>query len=220
MSEPRNIYIARHGHREDFVGDRWGDIWHRTALRPHDPALSESGITQAKELGRRLQGLNIRHLFASPFLRTVETAYYVTQTLGLPIKVEEGICEWLNPQWYSRAPDFLPQEEIAARFPAVDVTYRSRMHRHYPEPSETEDAWPTIRAAVHRLLNDFEGDLLFIGHGASVAGIASALGDPEASSSSKMCSLSQFVQADGKWDMLLKGCTNHLSITEETLRFH
>jgi broad specificity phosphatase PhoE len=41
----------------------------------------------------------IAHIFASPFLRTVQTANAVAEMLNLPIKLETGLSEWLNPVW-------------------------------------------------------------------------------------------------------------------------
>ena len=66
----RTVWLVRHGNRQDFV-DR---SWRETAARPHDPPLSADGREQARETGRFLAGEPIDHLFASPFLRAVETA--------------------------------------------------------------------------------------------------------------------------------------------------
>lgn len=236
------VYLARHGHREDFIGDKWGDRWHRTAERPHDPALSEIGVRQAQELGERLRAGDdgatiqpIRHVFASPFLRTVETAAHVAAALGLTVKIEGGICEWLNPEWYRRAPAFLPPEEMERRFPGrIDLSYTSRVVRAFPESDERDDAWPHVRETMARLIAQYgaDGPLLFVGHGSSVAGMAWALGGDEAAArlAPKMCSLVRFQRSAPSasspddplfgWEMTLPGCVRHLSVTEEVLRFH
>ena len=218
MSEPRNIYIGRHGHREDFLGDSWIETWQQTALRPYDPGLSGIGVAQAKQLGQRLQGLNVSYIFASPFLRTLETAHYVAEALQLPVKIEEGICEWLHPRWFQTDPDFLNLSEARTKFPHIDIEYKSRLRRTYPEYDEKTDVWPKIGPLIHTLMEQFEGGLLFIGHGSSVTGIARALGGPDVKIIRKTCSLIHFVQQDRQWHMLLNGCTNHLSVTEHTVR--
>ena len=99
----QTIWIARHGNRLDFVNPEWFN----TAERPYDPPLSPDGIVQAQELGQRLVGERIRHIFASPFLRTVQTADRVAQILDLPIKIESGLGEWLNPDWMKSDPERL-----------------------------------------------------------------------------------------------------------------
>ena len=89
------VWIARHANRLDFVNPEWFN----TAERRYDPPLSDDGIEQAKLLAKRLKGVGIRHIFASPFLRTVQTAHAVSETIGVPVKVEAGLSEWLNAEW-------------------------------------------------------------------------------------------------------------------------
>ena len=75
----QRIWIIRHGNREDFQNPGWA----KTAQRPFDPALSPDGETQAKEVGRRLQDEPIHCVFASPFLRTIQTASHIAEALDL-----------------------------------------------------------------------------------------------------------------------------------------
>ena len=81
------VWIARHANRLDFVNPEW----FLTAERPFDPPISEDGKVQAQQLARRLKGENISHIFASPFLRTVQTANYVAEALSLSINLESGL---------------------------------------------------------------------------------------------------------------------------------
>jgi broad specificity phosphatase PhoE len=215
----RTIWISRHGHREDFIGDAWGDVWHRTAARPHDPALAELGVRQATELGQRLRDRGIAHLFASPFLRTVQTAQHVADAIDRTIKVEHGICEWLNPQWYNKPPDFLPLSALKQRFDRVDVTYEPRVRPLYPEVNEPTEVWPRVARTLDLLLAQFEGDLLFIGHGSSCAGLVEALAGPGCGFGMRMCAVTRFTGDRGKWALLDKGCVKHLSESETQLRF-
>lgn len=129
----QTVWIARHGNRQDFVDSSW----HRTAERPFDPGLSADGILQAKELGKRLQGKKIAHIFASPFLRTVETAHYVAEALDLSIKVESGLSEFLNPNWFFSTPECLTLDSLSQLFPRVDRSYTSRVIAEFPETEQT-----------------------------------------------------------------------------------
>lgn len=220
MAAMRQVWICRHGHREDFIGDQSGGDWHKTAARPHDPALSPLGVRQAIELGRRLRGQGIAHLFASPFLRTVQTAHHVSQAIELPIKIERGICEWLNPKWFAKEPDFLPPAELVRTYPRIDVTYRSRGTATHPEPDEPSDAWPRVRRTVHALLAEFPGDLLFVGHGSSCVGLAKAVAGPGTSVTTKMCSVTRLAFDGMQWSVLDNGCVKHLSESEGEVRLH
>ncbi|MCA1993827.1 MAG: histidine phosphatase family protein [Coleofasciculus sp. S288] len=210
----QTIWIARHGNRLDFVNPEWFN----TAERPYDPPLSEDGIVQAKQLGQRLVGEGIAHIFASPFLRTVQTASFIADALDLPIKIESGLSEWLNPEWMRADPERLSFEVLQERFPRIDANYTSRVIARYPETSieVLERAAHTAR----RLTAEFSEDLLFVGHGASVVGTTQGLvgGTPEINAS--LCCLVKLVRQEQEWIMELNGDTSHLSQTEEVIRFH
>jgi broad specificity phosphatase PhoE len=201
----RNVYIARHGHREDFIGELWNAEWQARAERQYDPGLSETGIIQAKELGKRLAAYDVRHLFASPFLRTVETAHYVAEALECQIKIEAGICEWLNPGWFPASPQLLSLAELCRRFSRIDPSYHSRLLRAFPEHNETSGVWPRMAVLLKQLLGEFEGDLLFIGHGSSVAGLARALGGDDVAVTPRLGALIHFQNQGSGWSLLLDG---------------
>ena len=42
-----------------------------------------------------MQDENIQHIYASPFLRTVQTAHQVADVLSVPVRVEYGLSEGL-----------------------------------------------------------------------------------------------------------------------------
>src|SRR4028118_1914572 len=128
----QTVWIARHGNRLDFVNPEWFN----TAERPYDPPLSEDGFIQAKQLGQRLVGEGIKHIFASPFLRTVQTATQIADILDLSIKLESGLSEWLNPAWMKTTPEKLPLEVLQELFPRIDPSYTSRVIAQYPETNE------------------------------------------------------------------------------------
>lgn len=210
----QTVWIARHANRLDFVTPEW----FLTAERPYDPPISEDGRVQAQQLAQRLKGEAIAHIFASPFLRTVQTANYVAEALDLPLKLEWGLCEWLNPEWMATKPETLPPEVLAEKFPRIDLSYTSRVWRYYPETSETVLAQS---GAVARILaEEFSEDILLVGHGASVLGTTQGLvgGTPEVKAS--LCCLVKVVRDTQGWVMELNGDTSHLSQTETLVRFN
>jgi broad specificity phosphatase PhoE len=210
----QTVWIARHGNRLDFVNPEWFN----TAERPYDPPLSEDGVVQANQLGQRLVGEGIRHIFASPFLRTVQTANFVADALDLPIKLESGLSEWLNPAWMQTNPERLSMQELQELFPRIDPSYTSRIIAHYPETSEK--VLERTAETAKRLMTEFSEDILLVGHGASVVGVTQGLvgGTPEVNAS--LCCLVKLVRQEQEWVMELNGDTSHLNQTEDVIRFH
>lgn len=210
----QTVWIARHGNRLDFVNPEWFN----TAERPYDPPLSEDGLVQAKQLGQRLIGEGIVHIFASPFLRAVQTANQVAETLDLTIKIESGLSEWLNPAWMKAEPEKLPFNVLQAQFPRIDPSYTSRVIAQYPETSEM--VLDRTGETVQRLTAEFSEDLLLVGHGASVVGTTQGLvaGTPEINAA--LCCLVKLVRRGQNWVMELNGDTTHLNQTEEVIRFN
>jgi broad specificity phosphatase PhoE len=208
---PRVVWIVRHGDRLDLADPTWV----RTAARPCDPPLAPSGIVQSHALARRLTAERIAHLFASPFLRTVETAHHVASALDLGIKVEPGFSEWLSPAWFPQPPRLLSLDQLAQRFPRIDHAYKTRGGAHYGESGE--EALARSGATVRRLVDDFDGDLLIVGHGASVLGATASLLDADASAirstlrDMPYASIVKLIQHQATWVIELASDTTHLS---------
>lgn len=175
------IYVARHGERRDFVDPEW----YMTAENPHDPPLTDTGKEQATELGQKLSSLNIRHVFASPFWRCVNTASNAAAAISpnLRVCIEPGLCEWLNAQWYSDTeggPRWRTVESLASEFSNVESSYNSVFpmtfnFEGFPEPFEkvTTRCDKTYRAVLERFQTD--GNILFVGHGSSVESMINVL---------------------------------------------
>lgn len=211
---PQTVWIARHGNRLDFVNPEWFN----TAERPYDPPLSDDGMIQAKQLGQRLVGEGIKHIFASPFLRTVQTANCVADALDLPIKLESGLSEWLNPEWMKTEPERLPFEVLHEQFPRIDLNYTSRVIAQYPETNM--EVLERTAETAQKLTAEFSQDILLVGHGASVLGAAQGLveGTPEINAA--LCCLVKLVRQGEDWVIELNGDVSHLSQTEDVIRFH
>lgn len=209
------VWISRHGNRLDFVHPDW----FLSADRPFDPPLSGDGIIQAQELGQRLQGENITHIFASPFLRTVQTAYQVAEILDLPIKIERGLSEWLNPEWMPSMPENLSIKMLRKLYPRIDINYTSRVVPKYPEVKE-ETCWERAGRTAQILAAEFSQDILLVGHGASVFGAAQGLvgGMPQVKTS--LCCLVKIVRYGEKWQMELNGDNSHLTQKETIVRLY
>ncbi len=210
------IWIARHANRLDFVHPDW----FLTAERRYDPPLSDDGIIQTQQLAQRLSGEKIVHIFASPFLRTVQTANAVAEVLNLPIQLETGLSEWLNPAWMTEEPEKLSTSALAELFPRIDISYTSRVAAKYPETQlqVRERAGQTARCLA---MEFFPEDILLVAHGASVLGAAMGLVGEVAKTEVKasLCSIVKVVRQESEWLLELKGDTSHLHQTEDLVRF-
>ncbi|WP_138502109.1 histidine phosphatase family protein [Nostoc sp. PA-18-2419] len=210
------VWIARHANRLDFVNPDW----FLTAERRYDPPLSDDGMIQAQQLAKRLKGEKIAHIFASPFLRTVQTANAVAQVLNLPIKLETGLSEWLNPVWMTEEPERLSTPALTELFNRIDIAYTPRIAANYPETQQKvrERSGQTARCLATEFFPD---NILLVAHGASVLGAAMGLVGEIAKTEVKasLCSLVKVVRDEPEWLLELKGDTSHLTHIEEVIRF-
>lgn len=212
----QTVWIARHGNRIDFVNPEWFN----TAERRYDPYLSDDGFVQAQQLANRLVGEGITHIFSSPFLRTVQTANLVAETLDLPLKLQWGLGEWLNPEWMSTYPETLTPTALAEQFPRIDLSYPIG-EAHYPET--WQDCLNRTAKTAQNLVTAFPNDdLLFVGHGPSVLGTAMGLVPTLTEQDIKvsLCCLVKLVRQNNDWFVELYGDVSHLDQTETTLRFN
>lgn len=212
----QTIWIARHANRLDFVNPDW----FMTAERRYDPPLSDDGMVQASQLANRLKSEKITAIFSSPFLRTVQTANKVAEVLNLPIKLESGLSEWLNPDWMSENPEKMPMEDLIALFPRIDTNYTSRVIAQYPEVGKT--AFLRAAETAKKLAAEFSEDILLVGHGASILGATIGLvGEvAETEIQAALCCLIKVVRLDVQWVLELNGDTSHLAQVEEVIRFN
>jgi broad specificity phosphatase PhoE len=202
----QEIWICRHGNRIDFIDPTWVG---------HDPHLSSDGMLQAEATGRRLKGEPIHHIFASPFLRAVQTANCIAEELDLDIKIEYGFSEWLNAEWFDEIPQCIPMEELVERFPRVDASYVSAIIPTFPE-NYGMAAKRSGEAA--KIIADLyaESNLLFVGHGLSVHGIIAGLFPEHPEIFPGLCSISKIIRLDNTVIMEINSDSSHLSSGESS----
>ena len=158
------------------------------------------------------------HIFSSPFLRTIQTAYEVAKVLDLPIKLEAGLCEWLNPYWMDETPETHPQQWLAQQYPLIDGNYQSYVEPQYPE-TETK-LYKRTATTVNKLVTKFSEDILIVGHGGSVLGTTRGLVTENLTFKVSLCSLTKVVYCNNNWQLELTADTSYLSQTEQKVRFN
>lgn len=202
------LWLARHANRQDFADPEWA----ATADRPHDPGLSEDGIHQAKQLGRRVAALDIDQILSSPFLRAVETADHVADATDDPILLEPGLGEWLNDEWFETAPTTLAPSMLADRFHRVAPQSADDPCRRPRYPESKHEALARLGATGQCLIDRHAGEtLLLIGHGITVQGVLHGLvGEEVPDPGCPLASLTKMVGEDGSWRIALRNDTSHL----------
>lgn len=207
----QTIWVARHGTREDFLDP----TWRLRAKRPFDPALSRSGHQQAQELAHRLQDQPVDLIFASPFYRTLQTASYSANTLGLSLRPEWGIAEHLLE--LNDDPDIITSAEAVVEFPHLDQQHVSVLRPTYPE--STEVACGRAATAVRVLADQYSGqNLLFVSHATIVVGIVRQLANIQRRINVPVCSLFELRRQAAGWELVREADISHLSDKPLSLR--
>src|SRR5436190_6983124 len=89
---PARLFLARHGEAE----------YETELLMDHGGSLSAVGRAQARELGEKLRGERIAHVYCSTLSRAVQTAELAAAVLGVEVTVREGLGEFAVGDAYGK----------------------------------------------------------------------------------------------------------------------
>ena len=174
----RRIFVTRHG-QPDLKRER-------PKYNSGDHLLSPLGLKQAAALGKYLKKQNFQgRIYASPYLRTVETAVVIGRELGLPVYPEACIQERVS-RGGGKSPAALPNltkggcslaklREIFGAGIAPDARLADDwLYKNY-EDWKTVHV-PRIKRGLHQLLAaQPTGDVLLVCHAGSVRGLNVAM---------------------------------------------
>jgi broad specificity phosphatase PhoE len=203
------MYVVRHGERRDSVDPDWESV----ADRVHDPPLTELGRWAAWRVGRRFAAaeISVDGIYASPFLRTVETADEICRELGTSFELEPGLGEYRNPEWFDAEPETLPPARLRERFGTVRLGRDPHVVPAFPETHAA--ARERIATAARRLAAGVRGSVLLVGHGITVAGVVEGLVGPAVDADAPLCGVTRLeADADGAWRLDYTGDTSHLDV--------
>ncbi len=211
MTITRSLYLVRHGHRLDEVDKNW---YKADNANKYDPPLSDTGKSQAEKLAERLKQEPIDWIFSSPYWRALQTAHPIAEALDMPLYVENGVGEWLGKSMIPHEPNIMPAFQRRDEFPMLEFSHNPRVIPHYPET--VAQCFERLENAITQLLDCYEGNLLIVGHGRTVTGIAHRLvGKPESNFKLKNAGITKLDFEDGKWVTRLNSDDTHL--TAETM---
>ncbi|CAO3614164.1 unnamed protein product [Mucor hiemalis] len=214
----KEIWVVRHGFREDWAND---NPPLPTQLR-NDPPLSQLGREQSMEVANYLKDKSIDRIYSSPLYRVLETVYPLVQECDIPLHIDYALGEWYDLT-HKRYLPCAPLETLKQLFPKLDIEHYTSS---IPLPTDIETADECharvkkgLDILIHRL--DTEKDpphtILLSGHAASaICAVRALLNEPLFYVNCGICSLSHLVrQPDQTWKIIRNGDCNHLSQGEQ-----
>jgi broad specificity phosphatase PhoE len=228
MAKKQSVWIIRYGLTEHPLVENLG---------PFDSDIHPvEGVEHAQCIAKRIAESQDSPaiVYSSPFLRTAHTAHILaTELSGTPVKLEEGLWEWLTPSLLVE-PNGVKTEprsaaELAGMFDTIDASYESVNpvakddSQIVPEGSphfiENEDAL-LMRCAttITRLLDAAQGkSIAIVSHAPCDQAIAFHLEGAATVSESKLGpwplgGITMFSRTldGGQWTMEMYGDTKHM----------
>lgn len=207
-----HLYIARHGVRPAQTPAGFPLDDEPYTGPGYDAPLSPLGRQQAEALAEQMEDVSIDVIICSPFHRTIQTVAPLARQLGLPIKLEWGLSEFLKDDWFEGFPLLPTPKERRTQFPEIDETYRSMVMPEYPE--DLERLQERLQKTTAALMENHGPTIFIMSHGASSLGIRRALLDGNQAPfhfSSDCGSVSHLTWSDGSWQSVLDGNVDHLT---------
>jgi len=131
----RTITLVRHGQYQKTNSQ---DPTYRSGIN-NTASLTDTGIEQAKETGRRLNNMGVKfdQIYCSKFTRAMETAYHLVSGLELndvseiqyDSDLNEGLASKIEPYTFQSKPygDFL--KEMDETHERIDRAFKKYIHR-------------------------------------------------------------------------------------------
>jgi broad specificity phosphatase PhoE len=200
------VWAVRHGERRDSVDPDWETV----AERVHDPPLTELGRWAAWRVGRRFVEREppVDAVYASPFLRAVETAAEITAETDARFMLEPGLGEHRNADWFDAEPETLPFERLTARFERLSADHEPLVTPEFPETHA--EAMTRIGRTARQIVDATDGTALLVGHGATIGGVVAGLVGSADAADAPLCGLTRLVRDDDGWRLDFSGDTTHL----------
>ncbi|PSP60866.1 histidine phosphatase family protein [Halobacteriales archaeon QH_8_67_36] len=202
------VWVVRHGQRQDSVDPEWDDH----ADRVHDPPLTDLGRWAAWRTGRRFveSGIELDAVYASPFLRTAETAEEIGRETGNDVLLEPGLGEHRNAEWFDADPETVPRTDLAEWFDPIRLDHDPYLVPEFPESHD--EAIRRTGTVARQIVAGTEGAVLLVGHGLTVGGVVDGLAGSTDGVDAPLCGVTRLHRDRGNWRLAFSGDTTHLDV--------
>jgi broad specificity phosphatase PhoE len=158
------VYLVRHGATELSSEDRFAGAI--------DVKLSDEGREQARLLGQRLGTDPLHVAFASPMIRTMDTARLIASPHGLEVTPIDGLREIAHGRWERKT-----RAEVEQEFPEEYARYEQDPYSF--APTDGESGLSVTARALPALLKIVEEHpdqrILVVSHKATIRLLLSSL---------------------------------------------
>jgi len=158
------VYLVRHGATELTDEDRFAGAI--------DVRLSDAGREQARLLGVRLEVDPLSVAFASPMIRTMDTANLIAALHGLTVTPIDGLREIAHGRWERKT-----RAEVEQEFPEEYARYETDPYSF--APTDGESGLQVTARALPALLKIVEEHpdqrILIVSHKATIRLLLSSL---------------------------------------------
>ena len=165
--KPLTLYLVRHG---AVIADQG-----KAYIGQVEAPLDESGVEQARALGRWLEPVAFSAAWCSDLSRSQRTAQIILGNRRLPVRASAALREIHLGAW-----DGLSFREIESRFPEAFAARGRDLENWCPPGGESfADLRARVLPALESILGDAEGPVLLVGHaGVNRVILCQALGIP------------------------------------------
>jgi Fructose-2,6-bisphosphatase len=158
------VYLVRHGATELTAEDRFAGAI--------DVRLSDEGREQARLLGSRLATEPLSVAFASPMVRTMDTAGLIVAPHGIKVTPIDGLREIAHGRWERKT-----RAEVEKEFPEEYARYETDPYSFAPTEGEsglqvTARALPALLTIVEEHMDQ---RILIVSHKATIRLLLSSL---------------------------------------------
>jgi alpha-ribazole phosphatase len=158
------LLLVRHGQTDFSLANRFcGSI---------DPPLNATGLSMADAIGARYGVAGLAAIYASPKLRTRQTAAPTAAAAGLEVQLDEGLREIAYGEWEGR-----PEKEVEQSEPERFHAWAEHPGRISPPGGETavEIAARALPAIERIRAAHSDGKVLVVSHKATIRVLVCAL---------------------------------------------
>lgn len=150
------LYLLRHGESEANAARVF-------ASRKIDPPLSRAGVRQATMQAEALRSVGLSAIYASPLLRTRQTAEIVSRRCGLEVRLSEALLEGhvgcLDGEQVDDPENWATWERVIAQWQA------DQFDAGFPDGETLTEVRHRFQAFLSGLGEDRKGPTLVVGHG-------------------------------------------------------